>query len=251
MLPTLALISLLAWSLSAQGVEVIVHSNKDLLGRDQLEGLDFSAVVRDRQVIVVEIQRPSKQFIARIDYARKSLAVKSLATAHGGAAAITADDIEVFRRFLWSAVLDRSRVADALISTVMWLSDHPPNTVVDFQTGRPYTPRPSPQGGYTSLCDSIGQPVVAQYTIDGEVQEVLVVMGPCAAEECLGRRGTGCAANPGNPAEVQRYTQECLNHDVCNRATNPWDLLGLWPPCGDEFAAATEGYFFAPDCPEC
>jgi hypothetical protein len=36
----------------------------------------------------------------------------------------------------------------------------------------------------------------AQYTVDGEVQEEVAVLGACAANECLGRCGTGCAAHP-------------------------------------------------------
>jgi hypothetical protein len=246
----LILISLIAWSLSAQAVEVMVHSSEALVGRDPQEGLDFSAVVQERHVVLVEIHLPEKQFIARIDYARKTLAIQSLAPETGVAVPITSDDIAAFQRCLRAVSLEQSRVADALISTVTWLADHPPNTVVDLHTGRLHQQHLAPQG-YTSLCASLGQPVLAQYTIDGTVQEKLVVVGPCASGECLGRCGTGCAANPGNPAEVQRYTQECLNHDVCNRATNPWDPLGLFPPCSDEFAAAAEGYFFAPDCPEC
>jgi hypothetical protein len=250
MCAVLVLISLLVWSLSAQAVEVIVHSSEALMGRDPQAALDFSAVVQEDQVVLVEIHLPEKQFIARIDYGRETLAIKSLAPKTGTAVPLTADDIAGLKRFLRAASLERSRVAEALMSTVTYLVDHPPNAVVDVQTGRLHQPRIVPQS-YTSLCESIGQFVIAQYTIDGEVQEELVMIGSCAANDCLGRCGTGCAANPGNPAEVQRYTQECLNHDACNRATNPWDPLGLFPPCQDEFAAATAGYFFAPDCPDC
>jgi hypothetical protein len=244
------LISLIAWSLSAQAIEVMVHSSEALMGRDQQEGLDFMAVVREPQVVLVELHLPGKQFIARIDYARETVIIKSIAAELGTAVPIAPEDIAAFQRFLPSVSLDRSRVADALISTVTWLVDHPPSAVVDLHTGRPRKKRITPQA-YTSLCESIGQPVVAQYTIQREVQEELVVVGSCASNECLGRCGTGCASTPGNPAEVQRYTQECLNHDVCNRATHPRDPLGLFPPCSGEFAAAANGYFFAPDCPDC
>lgn len=246
----LVLISLLAWSLSAQAVEVMVHSSEALMGRDPHEGLEFSAVVRNDEVVLVEIHLPETQYLARIDYARETLAIKSLAPATGVAVPMTSADIAAFTRVLRSIVLDRSRVAEALISTLTWLADHPPNVVVDFQTGRPTKPPLAPQA-YTSLCASIGQTVTAQYTIDGEVQEELAMLGACAANECLGRCGTGCAANPDNPAATNRYTQECLNHDACNRATNAWDPLGLFPPCSDEFQVAAEGYFFAPDCPDC
>jgi hypothetical protein len=246
----LVLISLIAWSLSAQAVELMVHSNEALMGRDPQEGLEFSAVVRDDDVVLVEIYLPETQYLARIDYARETLAIKSLAPETGAAVPITSADIAGLTRVLRSIALDRSRVAEALISTLTWLADHPPHVVVDFQTGRPTKPRLAPQA-YTSLCASIGQTVTAQYTIDGEVQEELAMLGACAANECLGRCGTGCAANPDNPAAPNRYTQECLNHDACNRATNPGEPLGILPPCRDEFQTAAEGYFFAPDCPDC
>jgi hypothetical protein len=250
MCAVLVLISLVAWSFWAQAGEVLVHSSEALMGRDQQEDLEFSAVVRERQVVLVEVHLTEKRFTARIDYAQKTLAIKSLAPEQDVAVPMTPDDIAVFQRFLRAVSLERSRVADALISTVTWLADQPPNAVVDIQTERPLQPRLAPQD-YTSLCTSIGQLVLAQYTVFDQVRTEWVMVGPCASDECLGRCGTGCAANPGNPAEVQRYTQECLNHDVCNRATNPWDPLGLFPPCRDELAAAVEGYFFAPDCPEC
>jgi hypothetical protein len=251
----LVLISVIAWALSAHAAEVLVHSRETLIGRDRSADLDFSAVEEEPQVVRVEILRPGKQFMARIDYGRQTLAITSVAPETSAAVPIMPADNAVFTRVLRSIALDRSRVADALISTLTWLAEHPPQAVVDLRTEGPTTPRLAPQGaptqGYTSLCESIGQAVIARYTVDGEVHEELVVVGPCGANDCLGRCGAGCLANPGNPAEVNRYTQECLNHDVCNWETNPWDALGLFPPCRDEFEAAAEGYFFAPDCPQC
>jgi hypothetical protein len=246
----LVLISVIAWALSAHAAEVLVYSRETLIGRDRSAGLDFSAVEEEPQVVRVEILRPGKQFMARIDYGRQTLAITSVTPETGAAIPITPADRAVFRRVLRSMALDRSRVADALVSTVTWLADHPPQAVVDFHTKGPTTPPLAPQS-YTSLCERLGQTVIARYTADGEVHEAPVVLGPCGANDCLGRCGAACLANPGNPAEVNRYTQECLNHDVCNRETHPWDALGLFPPCRDEFEAAAEGYFFAPDCPQC
>jgi hypothetical protein len=42
---------------------------------------------------------------------------------------------------------------------------------------------------------------------------------------------------------VQRFTQACLNHDMCNEKTG--DVLG---DCTDEFFAAADDFFFARDC---
>jgi hypothetical protein len=54
--------------------------------------------------------------------------------------------------------------------------------VVDLHSRRLHQNRVAPQD-YTSLCDTIGQTVLAQYTIDGEVQEALVMVGACAAND--------------------------------------------------------------------
>jgi hypothetical protein len=206
-------------------------------------------------VVRVEIHRLGTQVMAHLDDARQTLVLTSLAPETGAAVPITPGDSAVFTRVLRAITLDRSRVADALVSTLTWLADHPPYAVVDLRTAGPTKPRLAPQGaptqGYPLRCDRLGQTVTARYTVDGEVHEAPVVVGPCGANDCIGRCGAGCTANPGNPADVSRYTQECLNHDVCNRETNPWDPLGLYPPCRDEFEAAAPGYFFAPDCPQC
>jgi hypothetical protein len=72
-----------------------------------------------------------------------------------------------------------------------------------------------------------------------------VEVGSCynQANECLGRCGAGCADNPANPTYVQRITQDCLNHDVCNR-----DLGTTLGQCSDEFAAAADDFLFGEDC---
>lgn len=94
---------------------------------------------------------------------------------------------------------------------------------------------------FTSLCLNLGQTVTGRYTIKvrgkEETIEEQVVLGPCYSGECLGRCGPGCGG-------TQQYTQECLNHDLCFGATGKnWT-----PPCRDEFLAAADGYFNAPDC---
>src|SRR5262245_25760384 len=87
----LVLISLIAWSLRAQAAEVMVHSSEALMGRDLQEDVDFAAVVREGQVVLVEIHLPEKQFIARIDYAHKTLDIKSLTPEQDAAVPITPD----------------------------------------------------------------------------------------------------------------------------------------------------------------
>jgi hypothetical protein len=59
--------------------------------------------------------------------------------------------------------------------------------------------------------------------------------------DCLGRCGAGC----GWDLFDVRYTQECLNHDLCTRSTGKY--LG---PCKTEFDIAQEGWTCAEECPE-
>lgn len=59
--------------------------------------------------------------------------------------------------------------------------------------------------------------------------------------DCLGRCGPGC----GWDLFDERYTQECLNHDLCTRSTGKY--LG---PCKTEFDIAQEGWTCAEECPE-
>ncbi len=60
----------------------------------------------------------------------------------------------------------------------------------------------------------------------------------------MGRCGAGCASNPPNNGHtVQRFTQHCLNHDLCTRATGA--ILGQ---CRDEWLAAADDFIFGKDC---
>ena len=91
---------------------------------------------------------------------------------------------------------------------------------------------------YKSLCSSIGKQKSGSFTDeqDRRVTKAAVVGSPQSG--CYGRCGSQC----GNGNE-RRYTQECLNHDLCHRTLDR--QLG---PCKDEFWAAAPGFFSAPNC---
>ncbi|GAB6269953.1 MAG: hypothetical protein STSR0002_26960 [Smithella sp.] len=93
---------------------------------------------------------------------------------------------------------------------------------------------------FASLCPNLGQTMTGRYTVKVKGKQQLIeeqaVVGPCYSGECLGRCGRLCTGE-------QSYTQECLNHDLCTRATGK--IMGH---CRDEFWAAADGYLRAPDC---
>ncbi len=91
---------------------------------------------------------------------------------------------------------------------------------------------------YTSICGLIGKPWTGRFTDEQDrvVTKTTTVGSPQSG--CYGRCGSQC----GNGNE-RRYTQECLNHDLCHRTLDR--QLG---PCKDEFWAAAPGFFSAPNC---
>lgn len=95
--------------------------------------------------------------------------------------------------------------------------------------------KPRIKAGYTMICRSIGKKRRGYYHVDGKKYSKRVWVGR-ESSDCYGRCGSGCGAS-------SQYTQECLNHDICNRTTG--ENLGV---CSDEFWAAADGYFGAPNC---
>lgn len=104
-------------------------------------------------------------------------------------------------------------------------------------------------GSFTSICPQIGGPGLATYKLGifGKIHHDEVTVGPvCYQNPALGRCGKGAGPDPGI-GRVQRFTQECLNHDVCCDATgNSPPVCGL--DCLPAFEAAISGFFNAPDC---
>ena len=92
------------------------------------------------------------------------------------------------------------------------------------------------QRGFTMICQSIGHQRRGKYINgQGKKKSKTVPVG-FKKSDCYGRCGAGCG-------QSKQYTQECLNHDICNRETG--ENLGV---CSDEFWAASDGWFNAPNC---
>jgi len=239
----MVLVSLVAFVSDVSAVEFTVNTREALVGQHHAFGIEVSSRLQGKATVVVEIHVDGKQIIARIDYARHTVRISSRGLDSGAPIALTAQDLDRVQRLQTSLALGGSRVAEALVSTLTWLADYPPDVEVALETD---TPEASPRQAWTSICDLIGQSITGHYTAGGETVTVQAVVGPCGvddANECLGRCGSACQPNPGDPAAVQRFTQECFNHDLCTRATGQ-----ILSPCREEFVAASPGYFVATDC---
>jgi TusA-related sulfurtransferase len=137
-----------------------------------------------------------------------------------------------------------SRTGDALSSILSFLSEAPPGEIIDILTDKEGAVGTQ---AIESLCDVTGGTVTGRYDIkkgkNAKQLEETVQVGPCynQSNECLGRCGPGCGAPPDET--VQRFTQDCLNHDLCTRATGK-----IFGQCRDEWIAAADDFLFGPDC---
>lgn len=93
---------------------------------------------------------------------------------------------------------------------------------------------------WTEICEKIGQKHTGQFTDINNQEFSLSAMVGEKSSRCFGRCGFGCGVPFDNK---NRYTQECLNHDLCNR-----ELGENMGPCKDEYWAAADGYLNAKIC---
>ena len=194
--------------------------------------------------VTVEILLPSGRSIwAEIDSSTQTVSVRSLAQHDGVLAPLSATDHDSLLRLAPpnDEPAAEPTLVEALLRTVNFVSSYPPDVAIDFSSlDRATPPRPK---RIASLCGSTGKQVTGTYTVRGQTFTETVELGPCynTQNECLGRCGPGCGAPPS--ATIQIFTQDCLNHDLCTRATGT--ILG---ECKDEWLAAGDDFFFGKDC---
>ncbi len=233
---------LLGAAATANAAPIPGDPQTELAGAVPELGLSFS-VSRDlADPVVVEIALPSGAIVrAEIDYSDEEFILRSLRPDRGGITAITAADSEAINR-LPSPLPSTGAGAlqEVLLGVLNLVASYPAGTEIDLST-RASTPRSSP---IISLCASTGQQVTGTYTLHGKTVSDTVKLGPCynEANACIGRCGPGCGPPPS--ATIQRFTQNCLNHDLCTRA-NGGNYFG---GCTGLWLAAAKDFLFAPDC---
>jgi hypothetical protein len=224
--------------------EFEVQSPGLIKGSDRGSGITFHAAATGPKV-EVRIDLPGrKSALAVVDYETEALSLNSVATGTDRPVRLEAGDLSRLKILRSSLGPLERRTGDALASIVELLSEAPTGIVVDLRPARSHQLRAMQPRSYRSLCEA--RSATGRYDLDGETftEEATGLGCYTSANECLGRCGAGCGDEPfGNPAAVQRITQECLNHDLCARANG-----GSFGDCGDEWNAAADGFLFAPDC---
>jgi len=240
--PSLTALVLLAAAVTANAAPAPGDARAQLIGRVPELGLSFLVSRGLADSIVVDVSLPSGTVVhADIDYAEEEVALRSLRQDRGGAGAITAADLEAINRLPSPLpATGASALQDVLLGVLNLIASYPPGSQIELSTrGSAVASK-----AIVSLCASTGQQVTGTYTLHGKMISETVELGPCYNEKnaCLGRCGPGCGPPPS--ATIQRFTQNCLNHDLCTRANGGnifGDCTGLW------FTAAKD-FLFAPDC---
>jgi hypothetical protein len=231
-----------------RAAEITGASAIEVSGKDAQLGVTFHAR-RDRwnvrnaadEVYLVDIDVAGvKRLSARLNYSSQSLSIKFRYIASGNPVRIGSQDIKTFRRLDQAMPQLNGRAGDALLALISYIAEAPANATINISAG----PAPAQSGSWTSLCGQVGTRQSATYD---KFSNTVVVKKPrlsqCyeQATACFGRCGKGC--NRLQPARMQRFTQDCFNHDLCVR-----DLGDDAPACADEFYAAADDFFYATDC---
>jgi hypothetical protein len=239
-----AALILLGLSLSAGAAGLDVDTPLRKAGQDPATGASYSAEESGSTVLVKVRLADTKEFSALVDYDAKTVTLKTAATENGVPAALLREEKQALKQLDESLADAPDRAGDALTSFISLLASAPVGATLDR------APRPdSPERLSNSLCEDVGQSHNARWDVDGKSRKRKVEVGPCynRDNDCQGRCGAGCNASEvlgdGNPRAIQRFTQACLNHDMCDEATG--DVLG---ECTDEFFAAADDFFHAKDC---
>jgi hypothetical protein len=223
------------------------HTAQAIRGVDPDSGIVFRSV-KFAERVVADVSVGAKQIHAEIDYQKYHLIVRSVAKADGARVALATGDIVAFQKLL--AVLPgkigvEDRNADALSSLVNLVASAPVGATIDLRvSGLTWTP----------LCSSVGKSGMASFKLrDGSHRDIVRVGPICYAPPALGRCGAGSGPDTAIGL-VQRFTQQCLDHDQCcvktgNRIIGGANVCGnSGTECIPEFTAAAPGFFFAPDC---
>jgi hypothetical protein len=219
-------------------------------------GIDFSATLTTPTHAVVDIDFGLKRVHADVDYAAEQLIIHSIAPTSGTPAGLSLVEIARFQRLLHeipAALTVSGHHADALGSLISLLAGAPVNVPIDIDTK--VDPRIRV---YTSICGEIGSDETAFYTLDHMLQSSSATVGPmCYVAPATGRCGMGGGPDP-VIGLVQRFTQECFNHDVCCNVTGDrvLTIAGVsvnvcgfkGNDCLPQFRKAAIGFFFAPSC---
>ncbi len=237
----LVMVLLSSIPLQAQ-IEYRVRSEEQIEGRSATGDVEFSSLAETQDFVVVSfVVQDSTEIRADIDYARGEVKVRALSLGSSRLTNLSPSDRTALAHLTASALWGRgSRTEEALASTLNFLDSVPSGATVDFATVKD---KRLGEKSFPSLCGITGSIISGSYTVSGQTHTESGQLGPCYSKpnECLGRCGAGCTGAPGN--SIQRFTQDCFNHDLCTRGTG-----GVLGECSDEFWAAIDDFFFAQDC---
>lgn len=172
----------------------------------------------NKSIEILVAQKGEQKYIQSVKTSHSGLKIsqmdKQLLFTHLQAPNFNQDDTHALLGFLYSQV--------------------PADTVIDD-----FTYVLNEENSWTLICNKIGQIHEGQFTALGFTKILTAPIG-MKDTECYGRCGAGCGTWPD---DMFKYTQECFEHDLCNR--DQGTQLG---ECSDEFWIAASGYLFAPRC---
>uniref|UniRef100_A0A7S4VHX5 DUF8213 domain-containing protein n=1 Tax=Alexandrium monilatum TaxID=311494 RepID=A0A7S4VHX5_9DINO len=229
-----------AQALRRQGPDTAVAAHimpqTSLSGATTVSGKSFGVLfaadmVADRQEVSLSFALPTKRVDLLADCANKSVAVDS----HGEG--LDADDLLRLGQLAESL---RTEEPPQEVCTAGRLLLHAAILLARAPLGVPLLLEPGRTTSHV-VCLLRGSEATATWTDSRGRGRMELTVGESRGLEygCMGRCGAGCHRD----GPMDRWTQDCLNHDTCsymNGSTmGPFDSN-----CGDEFLAACDDYLF-------
>ncbi len=246
-----------AFSPPAFALELTRHSEYEVSGIDKELQVKFRSwrdrsdpkryrtdISSDDDAYVVNVDLfNSRRLTLRVNYSASAMTIKFHHIGLVSPIPLTSRDVAIFTKLLNRLPPVESRAEEALAALLEWVSAASPGMILDINTGQ----RSSRTSGLQSLCSVVGTNIQAAFdTRAGNIVSRPTRVSQCYEEttECLGKCGEGCGGFLGVPGRVQRFTQDCLNHDFCVRTQG--SLIDR--NCNNEFLAAADDFLLAPNC---
>jgi hypothetical protein len=246
--------------------EFSLKNDKQIRGHAPEYGIDFSGRLLKDGSVVIKLKLDKKMLIVKVrDGAEKEVRIKGYYARTGRIAAPSKEDSEILRDFLISILEDNpgsNKLIDVFLQTLNLLYSWPAEEAVWTSACQ----IPPPTGLSENICSEMNNPHFADYIslgdplgiyyfgpyelyypLDCTEPDPLYIVGPYPFEPdgCVGRCGRGCIGDGFPNNGLNRFTQNCFNHDICGREI----ALGLAHPyCMQMFLYTVNDFFFAEDC---
>lgn len=258
-------------STGAYALNYSTKTDKEIRGYSSQVGINFSASLLENDTVDILLRFKDKEIIIQIDdeAKKRDIYIHGYFIESGEIATLTPEDSEVLKEFLSLMLkenIGQHRLGKKFLRTINLLYSWPAAMPLitlnpDLVTVPPACEITYPDGISDDLCSEKHTTHLGRYAVDGDYCgwasyiwiPVLKLDKPTTWEEdvpqevsgndCFGRCGKGCIGDGEPNNEVNIYTQDCFDHDLCVGNEGTIDAECNWM-----FIYAIDDFVYGPTC---